>query len=81
MDLDKYGNEHIEYLEADPVPEVCKNCDDDCYYCDYGGLRWRLTERALLVLKRKSKARAVKKLLQEIERIDAEIEGLCDDRN
>ena len=48
MDLDRYSDYHIEYIEADPI------------------------------ISRKGKAQAVKRLLREIARIDAEIEVIDD---
>lgn len=53
MDLDKYRDYHIEWIEADPPPEVCNGCNEDCGSCDNAGLRWYLSKRDELIIKRK----------------------------
>ena len=74
MNLDKHKDYRIEYIEADPLPEVCNNCNEDCGSCDNAGWRWHLSEKDRLILERKGKAQAIKRLIREIERLDAEIE-------
>ena len=76
IDLEKYKDNHIEWIEADPPPAVCNGCNEDCGSCDNAGLRWYLSKRDELIIQRKSKAKAIERLLREISRIDAEIEGL-----
>ena len=78
MDLDRYSDYHIEYIEADPISEVCNGCNDDCGSCENAGLRWYLSKKDELIISRKGKAQAVKRLLREIARIDAEIEVIED---
>lgn len=35
----------MEWKEADPIPEECRNCKEaDCYNCDVAGKRWILPE-------------------------------------
>lgn len=70
MDLNKYNDYHIEYLERKPLPTICENCNDDCGSCDNAGLRWYLSEKDELILERKAKANRIKRLLQDIENID-----------
>ena len=41
MDLDKYRDYHIEWIEADPPPEVCNGCNEDCGSCDNAGCEGR----------------------------------------
>ena len=34
----------MDWIEADPLPEVCQNCqEEECYNCDYAGARWYLS--------------------------------------
>ena len=35
----------LKYIEIDPLPETCRNCNDDCYNCENAGDRWILEER------------------------------------
>lgn len=50
MDMDR----PLEWIEADPLPEECRNCqEEDCYNCDYAGKRWYLSEEDILRLKKK----------------------------
>ena len=56
MDLDRYSDYHIEYIEADPIPEVCNGCNDDCGSCENAGLRWYLSKKDELIISRKGKA-------------------------
>ena len=76
VDLEKYKGYHIEYIEADPIPEVCNDCKEDCGSCDDFGLRWYLSKKDELIIHRKAKVKAIERLLREINRIDAEIEVL-----
>jgi len=63
----------MEYLERNPLPEVCKHCTDDCYACDHAGERWYLSEIDSLKLKRKLKEQAISRFQREIAEIDARI--------
>ena len=33
------------YIEADPLPECCIGCKEDCYNCDEAGERWQLSPK------------------------------------
>lgn len=36
----------MEYVKADPLPEVCRSCvEPDCDVCDYGLERWIRVEK------------------------------------
>ena len=41
------GFSMVDYVEAKPIPEVCKKCmetqadEEDCYNCDYALERWQ----------------------------------------
>ena len=38
------GGVFMDWIEADPIPEACFNCEDgDCYECDTAGDRWFLS--------------------------------------
>ena len=73
MDLNRYKDYRLQYVEAEKLPEECENCNDDCGNCENAGLRWKLGEKDALILERKSKAKAVERLLRDIERIDNRI--------
>lgn len=48
----------MEWLEADPLPEECVNCqEEECYNCDYAGKRWYLAPE--------DEARIIQKLAQQ----------------
>ncbi|MBQ9268614.1 MAG: hypothetical protein IJ206_03745 [Oscillospiraceae bacterium] len=81
----------MEYIEANPLPEVCLTCTEpDCDVCDHGRERWLLSpenETALKLklfrqgLKRKSTAYLLAILWREMdavntERIDTLVEEL-----
>lgn len=60
----------MEWIEADPLPLECENCqEEECYNCDYSGKRWYLSEEDYqnlqkkwlqLKVKRKSTAKTTK---------------------
>jgi len=81
----------MEYIEANPLPEVCLTCTElDCDVCDHGRERWLLSpedEKELKLqlfrqgLKHKSTAHLLAMLRREMdavnaERIDALVEEL-----
>ena len=44
----------MEWLEANPLPDVCVDCtEEDCYNCDYAGERWYLSQADELKMRRK----------------------------
>ena len=67
----------MEYIENSVAPAACIECDaKDCYECDHAGERWQLTELSKLLLKRKAKENAIKRLQQEIMQLDREIKTI-----
>ena len=67
----------MEWIEANPLPEACRNClEDDCYNCDYAGERWTLSPAAELRIRRKGIIKAIDRLKRQLEAIDAELEVL-----
>ena len=65
----------MEYLEANPLPVECQNCEDeDCGECDFAGKRWYLSRSDELKLKRKGLRKAIERLERQIQAIDAELE-------
>ncbi len=64
----------MEWLEANPLPVVCKNCEEeDCYNCDHAGERWYLTKADELRLRRKGLEKAIMRMQRQIEEIDREL--------
>ena len=67
----------MEWIEANPLPAVCQNCqEDDCYNCDYAGERWTLSKADELRVKRKMLVKAIECYERQIKAIDAELEVL-----
>lgn len=67
----------MEWIEANPLPEVCRNCqEEDCYNCDYAGERWTLSQADELRIRRKGIVKAIDRLKRQLEAIDAELEVL-----
>lgn len=63
----------MEWIEADPIPEVCVNChEEDCYNCDTAGERWQLSKDDELKVRRKQLVKATERLQREIDAIDME---------
>ena len=72
----------MEYIEANPLPEVCFNCTEpECDVCDHGRERWLLSpedekelNRKLFQqgLKRKSKAYLLATLRREMDAVNTE---------
>ena len=64
----------MEWLEADPLPQVCRNCrEEDCYNCDHAGERWFLSREDELRLRRKGLLKAIERLQRQVEEIDREL--------
>ena len=72
----------MEYIEANPLPEVCLACTEpDCDVCDHGRGRWLLStedETALKLklfqqgLKRKSTAYLLAQLRREMDAVNTD---------
>lgn len=64
----------MEWLEANPLPVECENCqEEDCYNCDYAGKRWYLSEEDELRVRRKGLVKAVERLQRQIKEIDMKL--------
>lgn len=64
----------MEWLEANPLPIECENCEEeDCYNCDYAGKRWYLSEEDELKVRRKGLVKAVERLQRQIKEIDKKL--------
>ena len=67
----------MEWIEADPLPAVCQNCqEEECYNCDYTGERWTLSQADELRVRRKGLLKAIERLQRQVKAIDAELEVL-----
>lgn len=67
----------MEWIEADPLPAVCQNCqEEECYNCDYAGERWTLSKADELRVRRKGLLKAIERLQRQVKAIDAELEVL-----
>ena len=61
----------MEWIEADPLPKACMDCqEEDCYNCDTAGERWQLSRNDELKLRRKQLVKAINRLQHEIDAID-----------
>ena len=67
----------MKWIEADPLPAVCQNCQEEEYYnCDYAGERWTLSQADELRVRRKGLLKAIERLQRQVKAIDAELEVL-----
>ena len=67
----------MEWIEADPLPAVRQNCqEEECYNCDYAGERWTLSQADELRVRRKGLLKAIERLQRQVKAIDAELEVL-----
>ena len=69
----------LEYIEANPLPAVCVNCqEEECYNCDYAGERWTLSQADELWVRRKGLLKAIDRLQRQVKAIDEELQALED---
>ncbi len=55
----------MKYSEVSPLPEVCQDCkEQECYNCDYAGLRWVLPPEEEARISRHMRKRAADRLLR-----------------
>lgn len=64
------------YTETPALPAKCRECNEDCYNCDYAGGRWLLTQRKSLELKKVLKLKAISRLQREVAEIDRQLAGM-----
>lgn len=70
----------MEYIEVSPLPSVCVDCQEpDCAECDFAGERWILPPKQELLLQRKKKEMAIRRLQRQIQEIDKKIAMLPDE--
>ena len=71
----------MEWIEADPIPTVCQDCqEEDCYNCDTAGERWRLSQVDELKVRRKRLVNAIERLQRKIDAIDTELLPFSDEQ-
>lgn len=71
----------MEWMEADPIPKACMNCqEEDCYNCDTAGERWQLSRNDELKLRRKQLVKAINRLQHKIDAIDTELLPFSDEQ-
>ena len=64
----------MEWIEVTPLPKECVHCsEEDCYNCDYAGLRWQLSCKDELENRCKMMIKAVERLQKQIAAIDDEL--------
>ena len=69
----------MEWIEANPLPAVCQNCqEEECYNCDYAGERWTLSKADELRVRRKGLLKAIDRLQRQVKAIDEELQALED---
>jgi len=69
----------MEWIEANPLPAVCVNCqEEECYNCDYAGERWTLSQADELRVRRKGLLKAIDRLQRQVKAIDEELQALED---
>ena len=67
----------MEWIEANPLPEVCQNCEElDCTFCDYEGERWTLSRADELRVKRKMLVKAIEYYQRKLKALDEELQAL-----
>ena len=60
----------LELIEADPLPEACRQCPDEfCDECDHMGERWSLSPEDAHRLERKARERTIARLQRELGQI------------
>lgn len=71
----------LEFIEANPLPQVCQECEAeqrewDCGSCEYGGLRFYLPEAEELKLSRKGLLRRIERDQAKVKEIEAKLDEL-----
>lgn len=65
----------MEWIEVDPLPAVCIKCkEEDCYNCDWAGVRWVLSRTDELTLRRKAILKTIERLEKELASVDKELQ-------
>ena len=67
----------MEWIEANPLPDVCKECTEgDCYNCDHAGERWYLSPKDELKMRRKMMVKAIERLQRQVAAVDEELKKM-----
>ena len=71
----------MEWIEANPLPQVCRDCEADgkeidCGSCEYGGLRFYLSEADELKTTRKGLLRRIERDNARVKEIEARLKEL-----
>lgn len=67
----------MEWIEANPLPEVCQSCSEpDCWECDYAGLRWYLSPLDELKSQRAGHQKAMERHARKVIELDQKIAEL-----
>lgn len=71
----------MEWIEVSPLPEVCQKCEaehleEDCYNCDYAGLRWVLPRKEELLITKKGIEHNIARLQKRLEEVIRELESI-----
>lgn len=71
----------MELIEANPLPLICQECEAeqrewDCGSCEYGGLRFYISEAEVLKLSRKCLLRRISRDQARVKEIEAKLREL-----
>lgn len=71
----------MELIEANPLPQVCQKCEAkkwkrDCGSCEYGGLRFTISEADSLRASRKGLLRRIERDRAKVKEIEAKLQEL-----
>lgn len=71
----------MELIEANPLSKVCQECEAkklqrDCGSCEYGGLRFTISEADTLRTTRKSLLRRMERDGAKVKEIEAKLQEL-----
>ena len=67
----------MEWHEANPLPSACVGCkEQDCYHCEYAGLRWQLSCEDELLTRRKMLVKAIERLQKQVAAVDEELKRI-----
>ena len=56
----------MEWIEANPLPERCGDCDEDCWECDFALDRWIILDEDRGKIQKMMLQRAVSRLCRKL---------------
>ena len=63
----------MEWIEREPLPVECQNCnEEDCYNCDHALKRWYLSREDELLLKKITLKRSMERLCRKEQNVNKE---------